>query len=235
LLIQNEHLAGADFSNRKLDIFDVIGSQFSACRFEDTRCKSVCLGAGGGMSYYEGCVFDRSRLRFTFAGFARFVSCSFRQIEFSNWLCTGCEFVDCVFSGKLDGARFFGTVPERDRRLVGRDQNEFDGNDFSEASFRDVSFTGGIDLARQQLPIGRGYLYIPHAAEAVSRVWLDVIRWKDLTVRRNAIAMISTLEVDVRAGQEQMLIQRDTFARGRDEAVDRVFEMLASSERASIT
>ena len=69
----------------------------------------------------------------------------------------------------------------------------------------------------------------------MSRVWLDVIRWKDLTVRRNAIAMISTLEVDVRAGQEQMLIQRDTFARGRDEAVDRVFEMLASSERASIT
>ncbi len=55
------------------------------------------------MSEYIECSFDG--LRFWHGGgFARFVRCSFRNINVRDWFCFGAEFIDCVFTGRFEDA-----------------------------------------------------------------------------------------------------------------------------------
>jgi hypothetical protein len=82
---------------------------------------------------------------------------------------------------------FNGTVPEDQRAFVGRERNEFRGNDFSGMKLEDVSFRIGIDLTQQCLPSGPEYLYLPEAAVAVQRARTEVVQWDDLDRRREAM------------------------------------------------
>jgi hypothetical protein len=110
-------------------------------------------------------------------GLSRFVRCSFRNVNIRNWLCFAVELIDCTFSGKLQQAVFNGTPLAQKRALLGRDRNEFHGNDFSAADLIDVGFRTGIDLTRQRLPSGPEYLYLPNAREAVGRARSGIMRW----------------------------------------------------------
>lgn len=86
--------------------------------------------------------------------------------------------VDCVFSGKLRDVVFHGTVLDEDvRRKLGRERNEFHGNDFTGCTVLDVAFRTGIDLNRQRFPADDDLVYLPDAAAILATVADQVATW----------------------------------------------------------
>ena len=228
LVIKHESVKGADYSGRKLDQLVTVGARLEGCRFERVRVDDAALGAGGELSEFIDCSFNGARMRLGSGGHTRFVRCSFRDVDLKDWFCFAVELVDCTFSGRLRKAFFNGTVPEHDREVARRKHNEFWGNDFSAMDLIDVAFRTGIDLGRQHLPSGDGYVYLADARAAVARAKSDVIGWQDLEMRQKAMPLIRTLESALEGNQQQLILRRDTFVKGRiDRAlVDAVFVLL---------
>jgi uncharacterized protein YjbI with pentapeptide repeats len=144
----------ADWSGRHFDNFVPVGCVFESCSFESCRFVQVCFGGGLEDSRYVNCSFDRSLIRATSPGNARFQSCSFLNVEIVEFLGHSIEMIDCSFSGVIRVAFFNGDVLADTAAELGRARNVFEGNDFSKARLDDVSFRTGIDLSRQKLPNG---------------------------------------------------------------------------------
>jgi hypothetical protein len=130
---------------------------------------------------------------------------------------------------------FNGTVPEEDRPWVGRERNEFHGNDFSGADLIDVAFRTGIDLEQQRLPSGPDYLYIPDAADAIERARQGLADWMPGTeLQRKALVIVNVEGETVKDGQRQLLLRLPDFyatpARFPREVVDKVIELFRGSE-----
>jgi hypothetical protein len=225
--LDHENLCEADYSGRKLKQFCAVGSRFERCRFDRMRVDSFVPGAGMELSDYVDCSFDGIRVRYVSAGFARFVRCSFRDVDVRDWRCTKAELIDCVFTGRLEECIFYGTVREEDRPWVGREKNEFRGNDFSGCDLVDVAFRTGIDLSLQRLPTGPEYLYLPDAAAAIERARAAVNEWYDPGLRERGLSLLNTLEMGVEGGQHQRLLRADNYY-GIDprEVIDGVFAAL---------
>jgi hypothetical protein len=232
VVLSREKLREADFSGRRLEYFSSEASRLEACRFDKARIESASFGAGRAPSEYLECSFDGARIRFGPGGFARFVRCSFRDVDLRDWFCFAVELVDCVFTGRLRHSFFNGTVPEDQRAFVGRKGNEFRGNDFSGMKLEDVSFRTGIDLTQQRLPSGPEYIYLPDPATAVQRARAEVVHWDDLDRRREAMVFINGLEEDVEKGQRQLLLRPDDYSRlpkDAKDALEDVFTLLRAS------
>lgn len=226
ILLDHEDLHGADFSGRRLVQFAAAGSRLEACRFDGIRIEDASFGGGRETSEYVECTFDGARMRLNSGGHARFVRCSFRDVDLRDWFCFTVELIECTFGGRLRKAFFNGTVPEEKVASAGRERNEFFGNDFSEMALIEVGFRTGIDLTRQKLPPGPDYVYVPEAAEAVQRARASVIRWEDIDRRRAAMALITVLERTVAAGQHQLLLRPADFAMLDQDAVAAVMALL---------
>jgi hypothetical protein len=230
VFLDHQHLRDADFSGRKLLTFAAVGCHLEQGHFEKCRIDNACFGSGREPSEYIDCSFDRSRIRFGPGGFARFVRCSFRNVVLEDWFCFAVELVNCKFSGRMRRSVFNATVPEGHRALVSRERNEFVGNDFSEMELIDVDFRSGIDLSQQKLPSGAEYLYVANAEVAMQFARANILGWKDLDLRRDAIQMVTGLEDHIARGQRQLLLRRDTYLGiQRREAIDRVFGLLCSA------
>ena len=150
-------------------MFSAVGCRFEGCIFNDINTLNAGFGNGQEQSEYINCSFDNARMDRIGGGLARFVGCTFRNVDIGDWICFAVELVDCTFSGKISNAIFNGTVPARYRKFVGREKNEFKGNDFSAMEFMEVAFRTGIDLTKQRLPSGPEYVYLPDAASTVTR------------------------------------------------------------------
>jgi uncharacterized protein YjbI with pentapeptide repeats len=114
---------------------------------------TACFGAGTRQSLYEDCAFDGTKFSAPAPGIAKFVRCTFKNVDISLFHGLEVSMVDCVFSGALRGVVFYGRRPGR-RRLFWRRKNDFFGNDFEAASLDDVVFREAIDLSLQKFPIG---------------------------------------------------------------------------------
>jgi hypothetical protein len=193
---------------------------------DNAKIDGASFGEGRETSEYVECSFDGARIRFGPDGYARFVRCSFREVDLRDWFCFTVELVDCTFSGRLRKAFFNGTVPEDDRATVGRERNEFHGNDFSAMTLIDVDFRSGIDLTQQRLPSGPDYLYVADAAEAVQRARASVIGWDNLDLRQSAMTPVKILEEDVAAGQRQLFLRPADFSKLGKDPVDAVMGLL---------
>jgi len=230
IVVDHLNLKGEDYSRRKLMKFTAIGARFERCRFDKATIDDASFGSGAEMSEYVECSFDGARLTMGGGEFARFVRCSFRNVKIDHWFCYVVELVDCVFSGRLETAFFNGAVREEYRSRLGRDQNEFHGNDFSAMDLIDVDFRTGIDLTLQKLPLGPKYTYLPDAEAAVDRARAGLTLWtSNLEARHLAIAYLKTLEKNVQNGQKQMLLRKDTYDLSSmvdREAVDKLFDLL---------
>jgi uncharacterized protein YjbI with pentapeptide repeats len=144
----------ADWSGQDLNHFVPVGCRFEGCRFDNANLFDVCFGGGMEDSVYINCTFDRSTIRATAAGNARFTSCTFRNVDIQEFFALRVEMVDCEFSGIVRKAYFNGTVPQESAAVLKRTRNVFQGNDFSKAQLIDVAFRTGIDLTLQKLPPG---------------------------------------------------------------------------------
>lgn len=226
LVIDHESLSGEDFSGRKYQKLTATGSRFEGCRFEKMRLGNASFGAGKETSEYIECSFDGTSVRYVGGGYERFVRCTFHNVDLREWYGWSTELIDCSFSGRLRGGIFSGAVREDDQSIVRRRMNEFHGNDFSGMSLEDVGFRNGIDLSQQKLPSGPGYLYLPDAELAVRRARADVITWRDLERRREAMILINNLEEDIRNGQKQLFLRLDDYEKATRDVDEAVFALL---------
>lgn len=208
------------------------------------------FSAGFDASEYVDCSFDGARFPSVIAGFSRFVRCSFRDVDIKGLGDDHLELVDCVFTGKLRASVFWGAAPQPEaekryqsdlrffaregrpepagyRELARRPSNEFHGNDFSGAELIDVSFRG-IDLVRQRLPTGDGYLYLPDAGAAINRA-LEMIgdRPEGPEVEK---FLRGTLGRELSSSQRQLhLRQADFGEKGTDQRTVTAFALLRTA------
>lgn len=143
-----------DWSGKKFEDFVPVGCRFESCLFESCDFRQVCFGGGLEDSHYISCSFDRSTIRATAPGNARFEKCSFQNVEIVEFLSHSVEMINCKFSGVIRTAFFNGAVLADVAPGLGRSRNAFEGNDFSNARLDDVCFRTGIALSNQQLPAG---------------------------------------------------------------------------------
>jgi uncharacterized protein YjbI with pentapeptide repeats len=228
VVLDHVQLSDEDYSRRKLMQFCTIGCRLERCRFADARIEDAQFGAGREMSEFVECVFDGARL-VGLGGRSRFVRCSFRGIDGSDWIFNKAELIDCTFTGRLRKAIFSGTVPQQFRADVGRECNEYRGNDFSGMDLIDVTFRAGIDLTKQHLPSGPQYLYLPNAHEIVDRARAEVGSWAESKDRNTAVSILDGLADEVKSGQRQLLLRRDDYFGFKSlarEGVEKAFVLL---------
>ncbi len=227
LVFDHTTLEAADFQGCKVERFVAVGSRFLRCNLSAMTIKNASFGAGVEVTEYVDCNFDGSKISVSVVGRTRFVRCSFRNVIIRDLRCFTAEFVDCVFSGKLRVGFFNGAVPEEDRVTLGRQRNEFRGNDFSNMELIDVAFRTGIDLTQQKLPSGPQYLYIADGVRAIRDARAEIISWRDHPLRQATLALLSVLEDQVADGQEQLFLRINDFKsidKSAAEALRGVFE-----------
>jgi hypothetical protein len=210
-----------------------VGSRLENCRFENAQIQDASFGAGREMSEYIECSFDGVRFDHG-SGLARFVRCSFKNIDFRNWLCFGTEMIDCLFTGRMEGCIFNGTVMKGYQLFLGRERNEFYGNDFSGMAFMDVTFRTGIDLTKQRLPLDPGYLYLPDAPAALARAKSAAHEWSDSELRRQVLLFLESFEFELEGGQRQLLLRADLQTAYPRETTDKAFALLRGKGAALI-
>jgi hypothetical protein len=229
VVLDHVQLTERDYSAHKFVQFCTIGCRLEKCRFTGTTITDAQLGSGLEMSDFIDCTFDGSRL-IGLGGRSRFVRCSFREIDGAHWIFNQAELIDCTFTGRLRKAIFSGTVPAQFRADVKRDRNEFYGNDFSGMDLVDVTFRAGIDLVRQRLPSGPDFLYLKNPRQIIDKAMAQAGAWPESKDRRTAFAILSGLSDEVNAGQQQLLLRRDSYLGIKTlsrKGVEKAFALLA--------
>jgi hypothetical protein len=206
----DERIEGLDLSGAVVPELDIGQSVLVGCNFRGIIIDKVYFGSGRIQTTYTNCDFTGSTIRSGSAGEARFVNCLFRDVMISNFLALNGEFIDCFFSGRLDGVVFDGRHrPPSDVVVDKRTRNEFRGNDFSEVEWRNVAFRGGIDLSLQKLP-KRDCIVIENLAEALKiareRIFFT---WEPSWQREDVLGRITVLTYDVDSGQQAAVVRID--------------------------
>ncbi|MEV7010062.1 pentapeptide repeat-containing protein [Streptosporangium sp. NPDC051022] len=196
-------LADVDFSGTRFTDFNVHGGEFERCDFSDVVFEQLSTGItrqgrrwGGSsrpQSVFRDCVFRRTRFApLTLFGNVRFERCVFDRSRLNGQTSTfEAEFVDCVFRGRVRNVNFWGR-PVGHRAALGRDRNEFTGNDFTGAELDYVAFHH-IDLQAQRLPGLPGYALLDRIGDRVEAVLPLVERWPDLRHRATARSSLEFL------------------------------------------
>ena len=189
-------LVDVDFSGTRFAQFTVHGSEFEECDFTDAVFEQLsmgttCLrgpwdGVGWPQSVFRDCVFRRTRFASsTFFGNVRFERCTFDRSRLRDQTSTyEAEFVDCVFLGRVRNVNFWGRPTDRQAAL-GRDRNDFTGNDFTGAELDYVALHH-IDLQAQGWPGLPGYALLDRISARVEAVLPLVEQWQDADHRKLA-------------------------------------------------
>jgi hypothetical protein len=208
LWLDGAYLQERVFSGRRLENPLVAnGSRLIRCDFRNARIEGGTLGGGLLPSEYVECNFDNVYMRRVVPGRATFVRCSFRHVNIYDLIFVEAQFIDCVFSGLLEGVVFSATPWEVDSDL-GRTVNEYRKNDFSQCRMTDVAFRGGIDLDGQILPQDPDYVVLKNANESVGRAREEIERWPREVDRTEADIVLRVLESELRTGQKDIFVTK---------------------------
>jgi hypothetical protein len=230
LTIDQQSFAGVSFAEYKEKDWVISESRFEGCSFENLRISSISFGAGKITSEYVDCSFDGSWIKALMPGRARFVRCSFRNVRMKKWICYDFEFIDCVFTGEITAVNFNAdhspTTPRE------RSVNRYYGNDFSGAKLKNVAFMGGVDLVRQKLPTGEGYIFLEDAEPVVTVALSRVYSWPESAEKKHARVQLEiALEDYIRGGQRQLLFSPHDMT-SRDGSAERAFARLSEIFRS---
>ncbi|GGL33412.1 pentapeptide repeat-containing protein [Planomonospora parontospora] len=186
-------LVKADFSGMRFAGFSVHDSTFEGCDFSGVTFERLSLGltgvpgAGRPQSVFRDCTFRRTRFApSVFFGNVRFERCLFDRSRLNDQTLTfEAEFVDCVFRGRVRNINFWGRPDDHDQASLGRNRNDFTGNDFTGAELGYVAFHH-IDLRAQRFPGLPGYALLDRIGERVDAVLPLVEHWPDPRHRETA-------------------------------------------------
>lgn len=215
------------FAKLRFDYFGSHGSTFDRCDFTGARLRGS-LGLGVVDSVYRECRFGRSDLRGIYPGpgTARFERCSFENVRLKTFIAHHAEFVECVFTGTVQGVMFWGHgLSDAEQRY----RNEFQGNDFSRAKLVDVGFAGGIDLLAQRLPHDPAHVFLDRWPERVAHARAEILRWTELDERRDALEMLEFFSTGAFAEQEQLFADRGNVRFVPQPLAERVWSLLERS------
>jgi hypothetical protein len=231
LFVRGGAFVDADYSGRRLSRLMLADATFTRCRFERLRVRDAALGVLGHPSEFVECSFDGSTLALPGSGTARFVGCTFRDVRLRRWTAQTVELVDCVFTGSLREVVFLGAPVSPDvAGRLGRERNEFRGNDFSGVTEFDVAFRRGIDLSAQRLPTGDDLVLLPDAPAALAATRAAAAGWPDPARRAAALALLDALAVDLAGGQHQLLVRPSSLRAHRPaDVVDEVMDRLRAA------
>ena len=205
-----------DFRGLQFDKWTAVACRFVECDFSSSQIEDMCFGGGTATTVYERCKFDGARLGLVAPGVARFVECSFREMIIRDANFADAEFVRCVFSGRLTHIQFWANRPVTGSQRFDRTCNEIVDNDWSGCVFKDVSFRGGVDLARQRLPDGPEYVRLQTGADARGRI-SELSRGWTPSGRRYAEAIRVVLENEATHGQVEVLANVSDLASDDEE------------------
>lgn len=160
---------------------------------------------------FRRCRFDGADLRGVDLGGTRFEECTFDGARLDGWITRTAEFVDCRFSGRVAHVRFYGRAwgPTASKIDPPRATNEFRGNDLSGADLVDFACLMGVDVAAQRWPESEEYLRLDRVHMRLTRSRSEILRWKHLAERAEALKMVH--------GLSALYVQQDEiFARRID-------------------
>jgi hypothetical protein len=217
VLVSNAVITDVDVAG-EFSLFDVRGPvSFERCSFTKSTFESAHLSLPDSpQARFVSCSFDGMTIDGSIsAGQALFERCTFRDILMRAWFPSVAEFVDCVFTGRIQGSRFFGTPfgPLANRLSPTRKRNRFSGNSFVGASLVDTAFSYGIDLSDQHLPSGEDYILIDDLPGVLDRALRAVSAWGDPERRRLGLVMLGGVKDEVESGQRQVFMNRGVFSR----------------------
>jgi len=229
LFLEHQHLKDESFSGLKLASFDALGCTFERCDFRKLKAPHVVLAAGKEASRYVECTFDGTRFRKLLLGPARLERCRFLDVKITDLFSHSAEFVDCVFSGTISGAAFYGTVVGMDAEFTSRRLNEFRGNDFSAMKFSDVTFRQGVDLRLQKLPAGDDYFLLEGAEAKLAVVRRRHVEQPASEARKSILTYLDVLIEEAAGGQADLFLCRDSAPYLSDRIIRDLWKELANT------
>jgi len=226
IFLRHEHQVAVSYAGLRHASFGALGCTFEGCDFSNMRPDSISFASGREPTQYRQCRFDGSRFKKVIAGQARFEKCTFLDVDIRGLFAHSAEFIDCVFSGVLRTSVFFGRVFGNDQKDVPRTVNEFRGNDFSAMKFIDVGFRQGIDLSLQRLPEGDGYLYLRNAGQKLASFRQKYTQQPPSKRRQEVFEFLKRPEEEVRDGQVDLFMCKDSEPLLSRDAVDAIWDEL---------
>ncbi|MGH2377179.1 MAG: pentapeptide repeat-containing protein [Candidatus Limnocylindria bacterium] len=197
VLLQRATLANVDFGRASFDRMAPSGCLFLSCDFRKARLdrRMLPIFKAKRRNIFRECRFDGADMRAIDPGSSRFERCTFDGADMGGWTAATAEFVDCHFAGRLGHVRFYGKPwgPGADLLEPRRTANDFSGNDFRGAELVDVAFLMGIDIGKQRWPEGDEYVRLDRIHQRLTRGRTDILRWKDLEARGQALQMFQSL------------------------------------------
>lgn len=216
------NFVGVTYTGR-YDNLTIGNSRYENCVFDRVIAKNGTLAGGPNRTVYKDCVFRKCRLKILHGGRATFDDCVFEDTELRTTMFFEGDFVDCRFvGGKLVDVVINGEGGGRHGEPVR--VNRVHGNDFSGTLMDGVAFRRGVDLTKQVLPTGPGYIYWPDIGVAVEKVRAVIDELPEGSKVRSNVRSISDLSFsEYEDGQLQDLIYVPGFCRPQ-ELADEVFE-----------
>lgn len=220
--IVDECLKFVSFSGEFLSKFTAIDSEFISCQFEDMKIKDICFGSGSNKSKYVNCSFNNSEFSSNVAGAARFENCTFQNVKIKKLFCIDVEMINCIFTGEIKKGRFVGV--HRDVNGMST-TNEFYGNDFTNLDIGDVGFTN-IDLKLQKFPLKEHLLIIFDVKAFLIDAKTQAFKITDKGISESLLNVLSVLEIESKGGNNQMLLDKRSFPKRVQRAVDYLFDLV---------
>ncbi|HUQ42103.1 MAG TPA: hypothetical protein VM052_06360 [Candidatus Limnocylindrales bacterium] len=187
-------LRGVDFRKARFDKFSLAGVLFVSCDFRAIRFDKLYqpMFAASPQSIFRDCRFDGADMRRMRPGQARFERSTFDDAAIDGWRTETAEFVGCRFAGALGTVTFYGrpTGPTASAIEPPRKRNEFTENDFRDADLDHVTFTLGIGVASQRLPLSERYVQLDRFPQRLARARADMMNWDVQEERVAALAFL---------------------------------------------
>ena len=208
----------------------------TACTFERCDFRTVTLDRrlqplfkARHRNVFRECRFEGADLRSIDPGASRFEKCVFDGADISGWSAATAEFVDCRFAGRVEHVRFYARPwgPLASEIEPRRTVNEFRGNDFREAEMVDVAFLMGIDIGKQRWPEGDEYVRLDRIHQRLTRGRSEILQWKDLEERGEALEMVQQLSFLYMQQNEVVARRAEPGRRAQPDVQHRVWQALA--------
>lgn len=230
VLLQHATVADVDLSRATFERIAPSACTFVRCDFRTVKLdrRLQPLFKAHHRNVFSECRFDGADLRGIDPGASRFERCSFAGADVSGWNAATAEFVECRFAGRVEHVRFYArpwgpTALDLEPR---RTTNEFRGNDFREAELVDVAFLMGIDIGKQHWPDGEEYVRLDRIHQRLTRGRAEILRWKDLETRGEALEMVQQLSFLYMQQNEVVARRAEPGVRAQPDVQHRVWQTL---------